>query len=72
MGTVTAAIVGSGNIYLPPWAGNLDIMTAAAARVGEMLTPRGIWAWRRAGYVGGQEDMIIDVALQLQEEAARG
>ena len=27
---------GSGD-YLPPWAGNLDIMTAAAARVGELL-----------------------------------
>jgi acetaldehyde dehydrogenase len=24
--------------YLPPWAGNLDIMTAAAARTGEQLT----------------------------------
>jgi acetaldehyde dehydrogenase len=23
--------------HLPPWAGNLDIMTAAAARVGELL-----------------------------------
>jgi acetaldehyde dehydrogenase len=23
--------------YLPPWAGNLDIMTAAAARAGEQL-----------------------------------
>jgi acetaldehyde dehydrogenase len=23
--------------YLPAWAGNLDIMTAAAARVGELL-----------------------------------
>ncbi|MFF5264704.1 acetaldehyde dehydrogenase (acetylating) [Actinomadura viridis] len=26
--------------YLPPWAGNLDIMTAAAARVGERLATR--------------------------------
>jgi acetaldehyde dehydrogenase len=26
--------------YLPPWAGNLDIMTAAAARVGELLAAR--------------------------------
>jgi acetaldehyde dehydrogenase len=26
--------------YLPPWAGNLDIMTAAAARVGEQLALR--------------------------------
>jgi len=23
--------------YLPPWAGNLDIMTAAAARTGEQV-----------------------------------
>ena len=26
--------------YLPPWAGNLDIMTAAAVRVGELLAER--------------------------------
>ena len=28
--------------YLPPWAGNLDIMTAAAARVGEQLARRKV------------------------------
>jgi acetaldehyde dehydrogenase len=28
--------------YLPPWAGNLDIMTAAAARVGELLAVRKV------------------------------
>jgi acetaldehyde dehydrogenase len=28
--------------YLPPWAGNLDIMTAAAARVGELLATRKV------------------------------
>ena len=30
--------------YLPPWAGNLDIMTAAAARVGEQLARRKVTA----------------------------
>ncbi|MFI6742692.1 acetaldehyde dehydrogenase (acetylating) [Nonomuraea sp. NPDC050451] len=30
--------------YLPPWAGNLDIMTAAAARVGEQLALRSVTA----------------------------
>jgi len=28
--------------YLPPWAGNLDIMTAAAARVGELIAARKV------------------------------
>ena len=30
--------------YLPPWAGNLDIMTAAAARTGEQLALRRVKA----------------------------
>jgi acetaldehyde dehydrogenase len=30
--------------YLPPWSGNLDIMTAAAARVGEQLALRKVTA----------------------------
>ena len=30
--------------YLPEWAGNLDIMTAAAARVGELLATTGVTA----------------------------
>jgi acetaldehyde dehydrogenase len=34
--SVFLEVRGNGD-YLPPWAGNLDIMTAAAARVGELL-----------------------------------
>jgi acetaldehyde dehydrogenase len=36
---VLLEVAGSGD-YLPPWAGNLDIMTAAAARVGALLADR--------------------------------
>lgn len=36
-------VKGNGD-YLPPWAGNLDIMTAAAARTGEQLAGRKVAA----------------------------
>jgi acetaldehyde dehydrogenase len=38
--TILLEVEGNGD-YLPPFAGNLDIMTAAAVRVGEMLAEHG-------------------------------
>jgi acetaldehyde dehydrogenase len=34
--SVFLEVRGNGD-YLPPWAGNLDIMTAAAVRAGELI-----------------------------------
>jgi acetaldehyde dehydrogenase len=40
---VLLEVAGNGD-YLPAFAGNLDIMTAAAARVGELLARRKLTA----------------------------
>jgi 4-hydroxy 2-oxovalerate aldolase len=77
---VTAAIVGSGNIgtdrsaivqsYAGVYGSFLLHAERAAQRYGvpahEILQKVG-----EAGYVGGQEDMIIDIALQLVAERDR-
>jgi acetaldehyde dehydrogenase len=34
---IVLEVTGNGD-YLPPWAGNLDIMTAAATRSAQLLT----------------------------------
>jgi len=40
---VFVEVRGNGD-YLPPWAGNLDIMTAAAARAAEQLARKKVAA----------------------------
>ena len=46
--TTFVEVEGAGD-YLPPYAGNLDIMTAAATKVGEEIAKESLFRdrWRR-------------------------